>query len=76
MTPLAKIPIFGHPPSEFCTPLITFQASLRAGRKSVRDSIAIFAFLFRYFFSTRPNEFFQIQAYLITDFDQQVTARS
>jgi hypothetical protein len=28
-------------------------------------SIAIFAFFFRYFSSTRPNEFFQIQAYLI-----------
>jgi hypothetical protein len=27
--------------------------------------IAIFAFFFRYFSSTRPNEFFQIQAYLI-----------
>jgi hypothetical protein len=31
-------------------------------------NIAIFAFFFRYFSSTRPNEFFQIQAYLIHRF--------
>src|SRR5580692_3442670 len=50
MTPLAKIAIFGHPPSEFCTPphhLST--ASLRADRKSVRIASLSFAFLFRYF---------------------------
>src|ERR1700732_2011534 len=28
-----------------------------------------FRFFLSLFFSTRPNEFFQIQAYLITDFD-------
>src|ERR1700730_7316013 len=58
MTPLAKIAIFGHPP---CTPLIAFQQHPWAGRKSVR----YFRFFLSLFFSTRPNEFFQIQAYLI-----------
>jgi hypothetical protein len=51
-----------HPPHHLST------ASLRAGRKSVR--IASLSSLFiSLFFSTRPNEFFQIQACLITDFD-------
>jgi hypothetical protein len=37
----------------------------QTGYFDLQHSIAIFAFFFRYFSSTRPNEFFQIQAYLI-----------
>jgi hypothetical protein len=53
LTPLAKIAIFCHPPSKFCTPLIA----------------CYFRFFLSLFFSTRPNEFFQILAYLNTGFD-------
>ena len=47
MTPLAKIAIFGYPPSKFCTPSSPFNSILERSH-----SIAIFAFFFRYFSST------------------------
>jgi hypothetical protein len=51
-----------HPPHRLST------ASSR-GSLERSHSIAIFRFFLSLFFSTRPNEFFQIQAYLITGFD-------
>jgi hypothetical protein len=64
MTPLAKIAIFGHPPPNFAPPSSPFNSILDERSHSIAI-FAIFAFFFRYFSSTRPNEFFQIQAYLI-----------
>ena len=58
--PCEKSPFSATPLPNFAPPSSPFNSILERSH-----SIAIFAFFFRYFSSTRPNEFFQIQAYLI-----------
>jgi hypothetical protein len=61
LTPPGENRHFLPPPlPNFAPPSSPFNSILERSH-----SIAIFAFFFRYFSSTRPNEFFQIQAYLI-----------
>src|ERR1700720_274259 len=68
-----------HPPPKMTqgvmtplTPFITFQHLSTASLSGVVRALAYhryFRFFLSLFFSTPLNEFFQIQAYLITDFD-------
>ena len=69
LSPLAKIAIFGHPPSKFCTPLIAFQQHPWAGCKSVRIASLFFAFFFRYFSQLDQTNFSRFRRTLSTGFD-------
>ena len=69
MTPLAKIAIFGHPPSKFCTPLIAFQQHPWAGRKSVRIASLFSLFSFAIFSQLDQTNFSRFRSTLSSGFD-------